>query len=71
MTNTNYINGKQYPYGFKAWLRAVSFRLMDSYGCFPDISRADAWKRVDAESYFPFFMGGLHPITAADVSMKE
>lgn len=69
--NNNYINGKQYPYGFKDWLRKVSFHLMDRYGCFKDTPRCNAWKRLDSESYFPLFMDGLHPVTAAEVSMKE
>lgn len=71
MTNINYINGKQYPYGFRDWLRKVSFRLMDRYGCFKDMHLADAWTRVDAESYFPFFMDGISPFEATEISMRE
>ncbi|WP_312189749.1 hypothetical protein [Sphingobacterium sp.] len=70
MENINYIHGKQYPYGFKDWLRKCAFNLQDRFGCFPETPRCDAWSRIDPESWLPLFNEGLSPFDAVSLNMK-
>lgn len=71
MNNINYINGKQYPYGFRDYLRKVAFNLQDSYGCFKDTPRCDVWTRVDPNSWLSLFNEGMSPFDAVKSNQEE
>ena len=60
LKNKNFLNGKQYPYGYKIWI----WRLCIEYG-FRDKDINTAYKQVDLDAFLPYFMEGLSPREAA------
>lgn len=70
MNNINNINGKQYPYGFKDWLRKCAFNLYDRYECFKGTPRSDLWTKLEPDSWLSLFNEGLSPFDAVNENMK-
>ncbi len=70
MNNTNYIDGVQYPYGFKDWLRTCAFILREKYGCFVDKPLYQLWECLDEKAWFGLFKEGLSPQKAVKANMK-
>lgn len=62
--NVNFMNGKQYPYGFKKWLRQVAIELLND-------TSPNVHEKLDPESWFTYFMQGHSPQGAVTVDIKE
>lgn len=69
--NINYINGKQYPFGFKNYLRSIATLLCDKHGCFKNVPRHELWSKVDPESWYNYFENGISPQQAVLSDLKE
>lgn len=56
MENRNYLNKKQYPYGYKDWLWKICIELdMDD----KDVNTA--YKQLNTDAWLGYFMDGLSP----------
>lgn len=62
----NQINGKQYPFGYKKWLRGVAWELKD----YKDINYFD-YEKLDADSWLVYFNDGLSPRLAVYMDQVE
>lgn len=56
MENRNFLNGKQYPYGYKDWLWKVCIEFDTK-----DKDVNTAYKQLDTEAWLHYFMEGLPP----------
>lgn len=59
MENRDYLNGKQYPYGYKNWLWQICINLE-----LKDKNINTAYKQLDTEAWLDYFMEGLSPWAA-------
>ncbi|NML70005.1 hypothetical protein HHL23_09350 [Chryseobacterium sp. RP-3-3] len=59
MENRNYLNGKQYPYGYREWI----WKVCIEYG-FKDKDINTAYKQLDTDAFLCYFMEGLSPVEA-------
>lgn len=62
MKNRDYLNGKQYPNGFRSWASKVSniTKGLQDY----NVNLNEAYKDIDLESWLPYFMDGMSPTQA-------
>lgn len=56
MENPNYLNGKQYPYGYREWLWQICIQLD-----MKDRVITTAYKQLDTDAWLVYFMDGLSP----------
>ncbi|AZA64656.1 hypothetical protein [Chryseobacterium carnipullorum] len=56
MENLNFLNGKQYPFGYKYWIWQVCVGLNLN-----DKHINTAYKQIDIDAYLPYFMEGKSP----------
>lgn len=56
MSNRNYLNGKQYPYGYREWIWKVCIEYD-----FKDKDINTAYKQLDTDAFLCYFMEGLSP----------
>lgn len=64
-TNRNFLNGKQYPYGFITWCWGVCKDLK-----LKDINHSTAFKQLELDSWLNYFMDGLSPEEAVKEDNK-
>lgn len=66
MENINFLNGKQYPYGYRGWLWYVCIQLD-----LKDKLVTTAWKQLDPDAWLDYFMDGLSPWQAVKEDLKN
>lgn len=59
MENRDFLNGKQYPCGYKNWLWQICVNLD-----FKDKNINTAYKQLDTDAWLCYFMEGLSPWAA-------